>query len=102
MPGREGGREREGKQRLLVNKSDLNQEQFVGNVSVISTRTTPNPSHKRISKGTGTVLIKIIHSLPTGWTWATSWYTLAATGVLRRWIDECPHKGVALNNGTCT
>jgi len=34
--------------------------------------------------------------------WATSWYTLAATRVLRRWIEECPHKGVALNDGTCT
>jgi len=23
-------------------------------------------------------------------------------GVLRRWIDECPHKGVGLNDGVCT
>jgi len=36
------------------------------------------------------------------WSWATSWYTLAATRVLRRWIEECPHKEVALNDGTCT
>jgi len=32
--------------------------------------------------------------------WATRWYTLAATRILRRWIEECPHKGVALNDGT--
>jgi len=36
------------------------------------------------------------------WTRATTWYTLAVTRVLRRWIEECPHKGVVLNDGTCT
>jgi len=34
--------------------------------------------------------------------WATSWSTLAATSVPWWWIEECPHKGLALNDGTCT
>jgi len=25
----------------------------------------------------------------------TSWYTLAATRILRRWIEDCPYKSVA-------
>jgi len=35
-------------------------------------------------------------------TWTTSWSTPAATCVLRRWIEDCSHKGVALIDGTCT
>jgi len=34
--------------------------------------------------------------------WPTSWSTRAATCVICWWIEECPHKGVALNDGTCT
>jgi len=46
-----------------------------------------------------TLALEHPHSCLGTSTWAMSWYTLAATPVLRRWIEGCPYKGVELNDG---